>query len=273
MILDGVGRPLVPVAIDGRPKLMMLDTGGAISTLTQKAFEESGRTALRRDDIVLYDIRGNRMDKSVTLPSLTIGQVRGNSWRFWIHAPDVDLGATPVGPIAGLLGPDILRQFDVDLDFARKTVKLFSPEHCDGKVLYWMPFSLAVIPFELGPSGHLVVPATIDGQRLQGIIDTGAGGTIMNLTVAQQRFGLSEASTNAGPSVHQFKTLELNDLTVANPTMRLASDRIANAMPSNLGGVTSKARQGLPDVIIGQNILGKFHVYIAYRERKLYVTD
>jgi hypothetical protein len=44
-------------------------------------------------------------------------------------------------------------------------------------------------------------------------------------------------------------------------------------MPFSLGGVTSDTRQALPDLIIGQNIIGKFHIYIAYRERKLYVTD
>ena len=272
MTLDGFGRPLVPVTVDGQQKMMMLDTGGTISTLTQKAFEDSGRTALRRNDILLYDIFGNKMDRSVTLPSLTIGQVRGGTWRFWIHPPDVDLGTAPGGRVAGLLAPDILNQFDVDLDFTKRTVKLFSPDHCDGGVFYWKPTSGAVISFQF-VLGHIVVPVTIDGERLEAIIDTGAGGTVMNSTVAQRRFGLDESTTNSGPSLHQFKSLALEGLTVESPTIRLVADQVAKAMPSNLGGVTSEARQGLPDVIIGQNIIGKFHVYIAYRERKLYVTD
>jgi predicted aspartyl protease len=272
MILDGVGRPLVPVTVDGQQKMMMLDTGGTISTLTQKAFEESGRTPLRRNDILLYDVFGNKMDRSVTLPSLTIGQVRGGSWRFWIHPPDVDLGTTASGPIAGLLAPDILNQFDVDLDFPNRTAKLFSPDHCEGGIFYWKATSGAVIPFQF-VSGHIVVPVTIDGERLEAIIDTGAGGTVMNSTVARRRFGLDESTTNSGPSLHQFKSLAFAGLIVENPTVRLRADQIAKAMPSEMGGVTSEARQGLPDVIIGQNIMGQFHVYIAYRERKLYVTD
>ena len=273
MSLDNFGRPLVSVAIDGKQQLMMLDTGGVISTLTQDALKETGRTALRRDDIVLYDVRGNRMDTSVTLPSVTLGQVRGTSWRFWIHAPDVTLGSTANGPIAGTLAPDILAKFDVDLDFGRKTLKLFSPDHCEGRVLYWMPSALAVIPFEREASGHIMIPVTIDGQRLQALVDTGAASTVMNLTVAQRQFGLAEGTTNTAPSVHQFKSLELEGLAVQNPTIRLISDRMAQVMPSDLGSVTSAPRQGLADVIIGQNILGKFHVYIAYGERKLYVTD
>jgi hypothetical protein len=244
-----------------------------ISTLTQSAFDETGQPALRRNDIVLYDVRGNRMDRSVTLPSVTIGQVRSSSWRFWIHAPDVNLGSTPSGPVAGTLAPDILAKFDVDLDFGRKTLKLFSPDHCEGRVLYWMPSALAVISFEREASGHIMIPVTIDGRRLQALVDTGGGGTVMNLTVAQRQFGLDEGTTNTAPSVHQFKSLDLQGLAVANPTIRLIPDRIAQAMPSELGSVTSGPRQGLADVIIGQNILGKFHLYIAYGERKLYVTD
>ena len=273
MTLDSFGRPLVPVAIDGKQQQMMLDTGGVISTLTQRAFEETGRTALRRDDIVLDDVRGNRMDRSVTLPYVTIGQVRSRSWRFWIHAPDMDLGSTTSGPVAGTLAPDVLAKFDVDLDFGRKTVKLFSPDHCEGRVLYWMPSALAVIPFEREVSGHIMIPVSIDGQRLQALVDTGAASTMMNLTVAQRRFGLDEGTTNTGPSVHQFRSLELQGLAVANPIIRLIPDRIAQVMPSELGGVMSAPRQGLADVIIGQNIIGKFHLYIAYGESRLYLTD
>jgi predicted aspartyl protease len=273
MTFDRSGRPAVPVMIAGKPTTLLLDTGGVISTLTQDTVEEFGLTPVRRDDIVLYDVGGNRLDRSVTLPSLTVGQVRGTSWRFWIHPRGHTLGETPDGRIAGLLAPDVLSQFDVDLDFARKTVKLFSPDHCEGRILYWTPSALAVIPMEVDPSGHITVPVTIDGQRLRALIDTGASATVMNLTVARRRFGLNETTTNSGPSVHQFKTLELNPLAVENPIIRLLPDRMAEAMPFNLGGVTSETRRVLPDVIIGQNILGKLHVYIAYRERKLYVTD
>ena len=274
MTLDDSGRPLIPITVDGKQKPMLLDTGGVLSTLTQKAFEDSRRTALRRNDIVLYDIDGYRMDRTVTLPTLTIGQVRGSTWRFWIHSPNFDLGDTPSGPVAGTLAPDVLNQFDVDLDFPNKTVKLFSPDHCDAGIFYrdWMPVSVAVIPFQFA-SGHIVVPVTIDGERLEAIVDTGAGSTIMNLTVARRRFGLEDSTTKSGPSVHQFKSMELAGLTVANPIIRLRADQMARGMPSNLGGVTSETRQGLPDVVIGQNIMGQFHVYIAYRERKLYVTD
>lgn len=135
MTLDRAGRPLVPVTIAGRTKVLLLDTGGAISTLTQAAVEELGLTPLRRDDIVLYDAAGNRMDRSVTLPSINVGQMRGTSWRFWIHPPNDRITGITDSEISGLLAPDLLRQFDVELDFAGKTVKLFSPDHCEGRVL------------------------------------------------------------------------------------------------------------------------------------------
>lgn len=271
--IDSGGRPVVPVMINGRPKSLLLDTGSVISTLTQETVEELALNPVRRNDIVLYDIDGNRIDRSVTLPSITVGQIRGNSWRFWVHAPGRRTGSTPSETISGLLAPDLLRQFDVDLDFAHKTLKLFSPDHCEGRVLYWMPSALAVIPMEVDPSGHVYVSITIDGQRIRAMIDTGASSTLMNLTVARRRFGLTETAADNGSATHQFKSLELDGLVVENPSVRLVPDRMAEAMPFDLGGVTSETRRALPDVIIGQNVLGKLHLYIAYRERKLYVTD
>jgi predicted aspartyl protease len=271
MTRDRSGRPVVPVTINGQTKLMLLDTGGVTSTLTQTALEELGLDAVRRNDMVFYDVRGNRLDRSVTVPAMTIGRVRGTSWRFWIHPSDRDLGTTANGRIAGLLAPDLLRQFDVELDFAHNAVKLFSPEHCEGRVLHWTPSALAVIPMRF-ETGHIVVPATIDGQRLEAIIDTGASDTVMNLTVARRQFGVTDP-IETGEAIHQFKSLDLEGIRVQNPNVRLMPDNIARAMPFDLGGVTSDTRQALPELIIGQNILGKLHVYIAYRERKLYVTD
>ena len=38
------------------------------------------------------------------------------------------------------------------------------------------------------------------------------------------------------------------------------------------GSIIREDRNGLPDVILGMNVLSQMHVYIAYKERKLYIT-
>ena len=41
------------------------------------------------------------------------------------------------------------------------------------------------------------------------------------------------------------------------------------------GGLIANSRQasGLPDLRLGMSTLSKLHVYIAYKERKLYITS
>jgi len=41
------------------------------------------------------------------------------------------------------------------------------------------------------------------------------------------------------------------------------------------GGLIADTRQpaGLPDLRLGMSTLSKLHVYIAYKERKLYITE
>ena len=273
MRLDQTGRPVVSVTIDGQSKLMMLDTGAAISTLTRETIEELDLTPTLREDLVVHDVRGNRIDRSVTPRSFAMGELRATDWRFWIQQGRERLGTTSGGRVAGLLGTDLLRQFDVELDFQRRTVKLFSPDHCEGRVVYWRPSVLAVIPMDVDFAGQISVPVTLDGQRVEAMIDTGAASSVMNLTFARRRFGLDLGRTNTSPYEHRFKTLTLGTLTVANPLIRLQTARQAQAMPFKIGDVTSETTRVFDDVVIGQNVLGNLHIYIAYRERRLYVSD
>jgi hypothetical protein len=57
---------------------------------------------------------------------------------------------------------------------------------------------------------------------------------------------------------YPFKTLELDGLTVNNPHIGVESD----ATMGRLGS----------DIILGIGILRQLHLYIAYKEQKLYIT-
>src|SRR5262249_10847973 len=144
----------------------------------------------RPSNTVLYSVGGHVMDRFVTVPTVIMGAIRGQGWRFIVEADGL---SPPDSDVVGTLGPDIFSQFDVELDYAAKKLNLFSPDHCEGRVIYWQPKALAVIPMQV-VSGHVVVPVTVDGHRLKAAVDTGAALTIMNAARARSNFGLDENS-------------------------------------------------------------------------------
>jgi len=157
-------------------------------------------------------------------------------------------------------------------------------------VVYWPASRVAVVPVAIS-GGHIVFPVKLDGQRLNALLDTGASISMLNLDIATRQFRLtpSAANTPAAGSLfnpqkaqiytHTFKSLSLEGVTVANPKLRLLPDLVRLKLRSSPvpweGGTriaSSSPNAGLSDLILGMDILRHLHLYIAYKERRLYLT-
>src|SRR5213596_382840 len=73
LMLDSV-RPMVPVTINGAPKLLLLDTGGFTTQLTREIAKELGMKT-REARIELRDVSGNVSRDYVIANTFTLGQL------------------------------------------------------------------------------------------------------------------------------------------------------------------------------------------------------
>ncbi|HUO90900.1 MAG TPA: pepsin/retropepsin-like aspartic protease family protein [Rhizomicrobium sp.] len=276
----------VPVLIAGVPKLMLLDTGGAMTEITTEAADEL-HLVRRRGNFRLYNMYGEYSDQFAE-SSLTIGPLEADAMALAI-APGSRIFGEDRG-IAGVLAPDILKNYDIDIDFGGDRLNLFSPDHCEGKVVYWPAPSVAVIPMRVLHSGHIVVPVTLDGQPVTAILDTGAYHTTLTVPIAENQFhlrlGSSEAPVsghltgkpNAPTYRHIFRSLAFEGIVVNNLQVEIIPDLMhqvvidAAAPPTGTRIADPRKMEADASMLIGMNILRHFHIYIAYREEKLYVT-
>src|SRR5262249_7803581 len=86
----------------------------------------------------------------------------------------------------GLFSTGHFLEEDVDLDFGALRLNYFSPDHCDGRVVYWPHQILEVVPIRL-VEGHILVPVTLDGHALLAGLDTGASITLIDGDKAAQK--------------------------------------------------------------------------------------
>jgi hypothetical protein len=121
---------------------------------------------------------------------------------------------------------------------------------------------------------------------MEALVDTGASNTILNLRVAQDRFDIRldapdvEPVGQLGPNPsaktyrRRFGTLAFEGVTVNNPAIILMPDLVTQRLPNapRTGSLTREADRGLPDLILGMSVLGKTHMYVAYKEKKVYIT-
>jgi len=276
-------RMFVPVSINGQPKLMLLDTGGFMSEVTPQAVEE---LHLQHETVQFasVDLAGAESHQAADVGSFGIGTLTTKSVQFVI-APEQDLfNGDP--QFAGILAPNVLKSYDVDIDFGAPKLSLLSPDHCEGKVVYWPAAAVAVVPIRVLKFGHIAIPVELDGKTVDALLDTGASRSTLTQVAAESLFGLKMGSPDAPYATeffgshgavyhHRFASLNFGGIAVGNLDVALIPgyrDKLeqAPALGSRLGNPSDKAE--FQDMLIGMNVLKHLHIYIAYKEQKLYVT-
>ena len=290
------GTLLVPAGINGTQMPLLLDTGGGVSSVTEKTADALHLSHLD-SRLKTLDMRGNASQQFVRLDTLELGPLKGK---------DIDLMIWPDhnAQFNGLIAGDILKRYDVELNFATLKFNLFSQDHCEGKVIYWPATALAVVPFAMSramtgnpdepatintwPDTHIRVPVTLDGKTFKAIIDTGATISSMSAAVARSAFGITADAPgavrlNTGGSDpddqrfgYIFHSLAFEGIAVTNPHIVIRPDLVGKKDPNNTNTAGSRiirVDDGLePDLTVGMDVLKHLHLYIAYREQKLYIT-
>jgi predicted aspartyl protease len=136
--------------------------------------------------------------------------------------------------------------------------------------------------------GHMTVPVMLDGHEFTAIIDTGAGSSTLRMDIAQHSYDLTmgtqdtpEAGILNGDKdlktyMHIFKTLKFGDIIVSNAHVTIIPDAVKRNgdMAQQVGNRARLVRDDMvgPPMLIGMNVLRQLHIYMAFGERKLYIS-
>lgn len=285
--VNGGSTELVPVIINGIDKFMVFDTGASVSSVTHNLAGQLGLSvhpALGR--YTLFDAYGYESHDVTMIKDFKFGheEIRNTVFGIWPN-PNLD----NVDPrLAGELSRDRLAQFDVDANFLDGTLKLFSPQHCPGKILYWKAAAVAASAFTIN-DGHITIVVSLNGQKLNAIIDTGAPTSILSSQAARRFFDLTANSPGTKLSAvlsknsqrpiydYQFSELDFNGVAVTHPIIAIWPEVISQDAEPNTRNLYNRAvSSGVgahqPPLVIGMDILKKLHVYIAFREKRIYFS-
>jgi predicted aspartyl protease len=237
------GHIVVGVQLNGVPRNFVVDTGGFLSSVTKDAAEsQSLKTHLINDNIAISGIGGEKAARYAIADTMRFGNLQANDVRLVIE-PDA-------AGEDGLIAPDYLRNFDIEIDFSQKTMNLFKPHPCTGRAVYWTDH-YTTLPLNITSQGHIRVLATLDGKELEALVDTGSPATLIGARTA------SGGNTQAG--LHRFGTLQLGNIAINNPPLLVTEDEAA-------------WRSDNASLLLGLQELSKFHLYIAYGRSEMYLS-
>jgi predicted aspartyl protease len=270
MTARGPGPSSVPVEINGVKENLTFATAGTATQLTEDTAKKLGLTITGDGEIALFDRMGRATSNQVSIAKFVIGTAEGSNLKFPI-SPGGGFGGGGFGGGAGLFSLNHMLPYDVDVDFGTDKLRFFSQDHCPGGVLYWQASVVGVLPLSID-RGRVTVPVEIDGKALTGVIDTAALDLSIKEAVAERVLGLEagmEGKTHIG-------TLRLGTLGLRNINFKIRSNGAieggsAVASAQNRSAAVQNAL-AQPEVIIGMELLRKLHLYMAFGEKKLYIT-
>jgi clan AA aspartic protease (TIGR02281 family) len=193
MSMSAVGTPLVPVTIAGKEYNFWLDTGSSLTMLASDVARDLGIQPLVPDTLEIVTSTGRVKASPAVVPQLQIGQlVVQNAPTMIVDQSMMQMReprpidrAAPV-KIDGIIGFDIIRQLDLEMDYGEATIRLRNPttaRHDTERNMFWV--------------GLPVVKLTsTDGIPLHFGLDTGAQVTFVTETLLD-KLQLSPARTES----------------------------------------------------------------------------
>lgn len=277
------GRLLVPMAIAGSQRLMLLELSAAFSGLTDATATALSLHRKPMPEGVSANVNGHQIVDRVRAPSMQLGHLGGTNYDFLLipqMSPE-DEGAD------GVLGLDIIGGHDVELDIAHHKLNIFMPSHCTGPAVYWKTSSgIAAIPLSSQKSGNIMATMQLDGKPVV-VGFTSSPTSLMGMNSVRRIFGLDEASPNMqsvgalAEPIHRypFKTLDADGITIMNPDILINGAATEKECRSSeryfwdeKGAQEVYRCYGGVDIRLGLSVLRKLHLYFAFGDKMLYAT-
>jgi predicted aspartyl protease len=271
------GDYLFPVTIAGQERWFEVGLSKPFSAILG-SFADAQKFQSRPlpPGIAAASVDGQKVEQVVKVADIAIGPAHGT--KFDMFRVEGALSGEP--DVVGVAGMDLLANFDVELDLKNSRMKLFSQDHCSGKVVYWAG-SYGEAPFEKDPSGHFTFTMRLDGERVHVDFEVTAGSAAMDMNVAKRIFDLNENSPNmqalqgrTQPAYrYPFKTLAMDEIAISNPAIVIYKREGPECRPYRpVQSFERKACFGTADLTLRDAELKQMHLYFAFKEKTLYAT-
>jgi hypothetical protein len=166
-----------------------------------------------------------------------------------------------LGAIAGSIGPDVLRRYAVEVDYAHRTIAFTALAG------FRVPAGVLALPIDFDAYGLPKIPAAVDGVRGEFEVDVRAPQGLLFTPFARRaaflrRYGRERPLKRSGLGVqYAVRSVSVGGRTFRNLPMWFST--------GNEGKFASKTAAGL----LGNDLLSHFTVTFDYRDRIIILSS
>ncbi len=269
------GVPVVAVQINGQPAALVLATNADDTALTGAARDRLALSPVTSARIRRLSGNGNGAggrgpEADVLVDTLTFGTFRVS------HASVPILPTRLAAGQDGIIGTDILSQFDILLDLPHSRVVLFPPRPCPTPPTAITAITLPHVPPARRPSPVSFL-VTLDGAELRAVIDTAARQSFAT-RFAAKRAGADEATLAAERVTAErlFPALDTVDLVSAHRFHQIVigSESLSDPLlqVGELPRITMNPEMQV-DLLLGNDYLSGHMVWISQAGGAVHVVS
>ena len=276
---------IAPVLLNDAPAGLVLDTGAFGTSVTPQAVRDL-KLETHTLPVETTGVGGGGFNQATEIDHLKLGGAE-ISGAAALVVPLSRKGLDQF-PAYGLLGEDLLTNWDVDLDATHDRLTLYEPQQCGSPSPPWTGVASSIdIPKILtGPAtqsadivkglqtsaglqsahnGEILFPVSLDGRTMTALLDTGASFSM----VRQSASGLDDLALGSDPVGH---ATGINLLRVDTRRHAFKNLRIGETDYGPL--VIDIEKYDLPgaDILLGQDFLRRHRVYVAFHAGKLLIA-
>jgi predicted aspartyl protease len=217
------GRIMTTVSVNDRPLTLVVNTGAVGIALNADVVEALNLAPKPRPvSKTRKPAPATGAGRVFAMQMLALG---AEHW-LWVAGAE---SAAPVADADGVLGMSLLKYYDVEFDFGRGVMRLYSASGCKGAFAPWTG-AYQRLPSTQSEDAQFVIPVLLDGRRRRAVIDTGADVTLVDRHAAGQAGMLREAGWDpVALHRHQFRSLAVGAEIRDHPTLAIPGPDIEGA--------------------------------------------
>ena len=258
--------PVIQGSINGKPIGILLDTGAAVSIIT-KAAAKAMDIPTRATGEMMGGVGGVSRVEMARVAELRIGDGKVENMRVRVA------GERAIEGVDFILGSDFFQRVDLEIDYAKGVMRLFSPSReCKGVSLAFWDRDAQQVPMK--SEVHVMVPLRVNGREVDAMVDSGASTSVVSRTLAA-KLGITPDSPGSvatgcmagvgADSVHSWLGM-FDTVTIGGETIRDARLRVMDMDDM------AHTRGTAPEVILGTDFLRAHHVLISRLQDKVYFS-
>ena len=262
-------RPVIAAKFNGESVRLLVDSGASFSMISSAVVEQFKlRTGMAPPGYVMRGIGGTTVPTVATVKKFTLGNVDVPNVEFLVTGNEVGTNGS-----AGLIGQNLLQNWDVEYDLANGMLRLMRDDDCRGVMLaYWLKpgetYTDINIPRPTPREPLTIGSAYINGVKIRVIFDTGASLSILSTRAAERAGvktdmpGVTDGGLSRGVGRNVLKTYIApfdSFKFEGGEEIRHTHLRIADM---NLD----------EDMLLGADFFLSHRVFVAHSQNKLYFT-